>query len=120
MQAHQAKEIAESSTEKVILTHSQEPLTAAMLANAPKNEQKQMLGERLFPLIKKVYPDQAEKITGMLLEMDNLELLNMLTSKELLEAKVCSRFINMNKRPTYLIECLLQLKYLTQSRMLLL
>ncbi|XP_063418143.1 uncharacterized protein LOC134700922 [Mytilus trossulus] len=88
LQAHQTKEIAESSTERGILIHSQEPLTAAMLANAPKNEQKQMLGERLFPLIQKVYPDQAEKITGMLLEMDNLDLLNMLTSKELLEAKV--------------------------------
>ena len=29
----------------------QEPLTTAMLAAAPMQEQKQMLGERLFPLI---------------------------------------------------------------------
>ena len=28
-----------------------EPLTTAMLAAAPMQEQKQMLGERLFPLI---------------------------------------------------------------------
>ena len=35
-----------------MLTNSlQEPLTTAMLAAAPMQEQKQMLGERLFPLI---------------------------------------------------------------------
>ncbi|CAC5384304.1 PABPC [Mytilus coruscus] len=88
LQAHQAKEIATSSTEKVILIQSKEPLTAAMLAKAPEQEQKQMLGERLFPLIQNMNPNQADKITGMLLEMDNLELLNMLISKEVLEAKV--------------------------------
>ena len=33
------------------LTFTQEPLTTGMLAAAPIQEQKQMLGERLFPLI---------------------------------------------------------------------
>merc|ERR1719343_746411 len=42
----------------------QEPLTATMLAAAPPQEQKQMLGERLFPLIQRMYPDLAGKITG--------------------------------------------------------
>jgi len=37
----------------------QEPLTASMLAAAPPQEQKQMLGERLFPLIQRMYPDLA-------------------------------------------------------------
>ena len=32
-------------------TSVQEPLTTAMLAAAPMQEQKQMLGERIFPLI---------------------------------------------------------------------
>ena len=32
-------------------TFIQEPLTTAMLAAAPMQEQKQMLGERIFPLI---------------------------------------------------------------------
>ena len=59
-----------------------------MLADAPQQEQKQMLGERLFPLIQGMYPDLAGKITGMLLEIDNSELLHMLESKESLEAKV--------------------------------
>merc|ERR1711981_1268889 len=33
------------------MNQGQEPLTASMLAAAPPQEQKQMLGERLFPLI---------------------------------------------------------------------
>lgn len=66
----------------------QEPLTASMLSEAPPQEQKQMLGERLFPLISVMYPELAGKITGMLLEIDNSELLHMLESKESLKAKV--------------------------------
>lgn len=66
----------------------QEPLTASMLAAAPPQEQKQMLGERLFPLIQNMYPDLAGRITGMLLEIDNSELLHMLESRESLKAKV--------------------------------
>jgi len=66
----------------------QDPLTASMLAEAPPQEQKQMLGERLFPLIHSMYPDLAGKITGMLLEIDNSELLHMLESRESLKAKV--------------------------------
>ncbi|CAC5370107.1 PABPC [Mytilus coruscus] len=72
----------------VIQVQGQEPLTSTMLADAPQQEQKQMLGERLFPLIQGMYPDLAGKITGMLLEIDNSELLHMLKSKESLEAKV--------------------------------
>ena len=48
----------------------------------------QMLGERLFPLIQTMYPDLAGKITGMLLEIDNKELLHMLESGESLKVKV--------------------------------
>jgi len=66
----------------------QEPLTSSMLAAAQPQEQKQMLGERLFPLIASMYPDLAGKITGMLLEIDNSELLHMLESRESLKAKV--------------------------------
>ena len=47
-----------------------------------------MLGERLFPLIQGMYPDLAGKITGMLLEIDNSELLHMLESRESLKSKV--------------------------------
>lgn len=63
-------------------------LTAAMLASAPPETQKQLLGERLFPMIANLQPDLAGKITGMLLEMDNSELLLLLESPESLDAKV--------------------------------
>ena len=66
----------------------QEPLTATMLAAAPPQEQKQMLGERLFPLIQRMFPDLAGKITGMLLEIDNAELVHMLEDQNSLKGKV--------------------------------
>ena len=40
-------------------------------------QQKQMLGEMIFPKISAIQPELAGKITGMLLEMDNAELLNL-------------------------------------------
>ncbi|CAA7404046.1 unnamed protein product [Spirodela intermedia] len=54
-----------------------------MLASASPQQQKQMLGEHLFPL-----SHLAAKITGMLLEMDNWELLLLLESPHSLAAKV--------------------------------
>jgi len=66
----------------------QEPLTANMLSSVSVQEQKQMLGERLFPLIQAMHRDLAGKITGMLLEIDNSELIHMLESGESLRAKV--------------------------------
>ncbi len=71
-----------------VLIQGQEPLTASMLAAAPPQEQKQMLGERLFPLIQRMFPELAGKITGMLLEIDNSELLHMLEHHESLKGKV--------------------------------
>jgi polyadenylate-binding protein len=71
-----------------IAVAGQDPLTPAALANATPQEQKQMLGERLFPLIQQMQPELAGKITGMLLEIDNTELLHMLESRESLKAKV--------------------------------
>jgi len=52
------------------------------------DEQKQMLGERLFPLIQKSHETLAGKITGMLLEMDNSELLHLLEDGNALTLKV--------------------------------
>ncbi|CAO2628766.1 Polyadenylate-binding protein 1 [Lemmus lemmus] len=63
-------------------------LTASMLASASPQAQKQMLGEWLFSLIQAMHPALAGKITGMLLEIDNLELRHMLESPECLHTKV--------------------------------
>merc|ERR1712166_808108 len=64
------------------------PLTAAALASAPPAVQKQMLGEKLFPAIQRFQPEFAGKITGMMLEMDNSELLILLESEAQLKNKV--------------------------------
>uniref|UniRef100_A0A1L8DHH2 Polyadenylate-binding protein n=1 Tax=Nyssomyia neivai TaxID=330878 RepID=A0A1L8DHH2_9DIPT len=79
---------ATQPVQQAVHVKGQEPLTASMLASALPAEQKQMLGERLFPLIENMYPQMAGKITGMLLEIDNSELLHMLEHSESLKAKV--------------------------------
>ncbi|CAF1145372.1 unnamed protein product [Adineta steineri] len=71
-----------------VVVADQEPLTSAALANATPQEQKQMLGEHLFSLMQGMKPDLADKIIGMLLELDNIELLHMLESRESLTAEV--------------------------------
>ncbi|KAL7380870.1 hypothetical protein ABVT39_025348 [Epinephelus coioides] len=80
--------IALQQAQPAVHVQGQEPLTASMLAAAPPQEQKQMLGERLFPLIQSMHANLAGKITGMLLEIDNSELLHMLESHESLRSKV--------------------------------
>uniref|UniRef100_A0A672JDH8 Polyadenylate-binding protein n=1 Tax=Salarias fasciatus TaxID=181472 RepID=A0A672JDH8_SALFA len=80
--------IALQQAQPAVHVQGQEPLTASMLAAAPPQEQKQMLGERLFPLIQAMHANLAGKITGMLLEIDNSELLHMLESHESLRSKV--------------------------------
>mmetsp|Transcript_48680 Transcript_48680/g.66152 ORF Transcript_48680/g.66152 Transcript_48680/m.66152 type:complete len:99 (+) Transcript_48680:1-297(+) len=64
------------------------PLNASALAQAPPSMQKQMIGEKLFPAISKLQPELAGKITGMMLEMDNSELIILLESESQLKAKV--------------------------------
>ncbi|KAF9885786.1 Protein phosphatase PP2A regulatory subunit B [Aspergillus nanangensis] len=63
-------------------------LTSQTLGAAPPAQQKQMLGEALYPKIQAQQPELAGKITGMLLEMDNTELLSLLDDEEALRAKV--------------------------------
>ena len=65
-----------------------EPLDDQALAQADPQEQKNMIGERLYPLIYQHQPGLAGKITGMLLEMDNAELLNLIESPDSLQHKI--------------------------------
>merc|ERR1711865_1240657 len=66
----------------------EDPLTLSALSNASPTLQKNMIGERLYPLIHHSQPELAGKITGMLLEMDNSELLHLLESPDALRMKV--------------------------------
>ncbi|SJL00462.1 related to Polyadenylate-binding protein, cytoplasmic and nuclear [Armillaria ostoyae] len=63
-------------------------LTQAALASASPMEQKQMLGEVIYMKIAASQPDLAGKITGMLLEMDNAELLHLLENNDAMNSKV--------------------------------
>jgi len=63
-------------------------LTSAALANATPMEQKQMLGEVIYMKIANSQPELAGKITGMLLEMENNELLQLLDSPDAMNSKV--------------------------------
>ena len=47
-----------------------------------------MLGENLYPLVEQLESENAAKVTGMLLEMDQTEVLHLLESPEALKAKV--------------------------------
>ncbi|KAJ6337813.1 hypothetical protein OIU76_007486 [Salix suchowensis] len=66
------------------------PITAlaTALANATSEQQRTMLGESLYPLVDQLEHDSAAKVTGMLLEMDQTEVLHLLESPEALKAKV--------------------------------
>ncbi|KAJ1517612.1 hypothetical protein HMI55_006521 [Coelomomyces lativittatus] len=63
-------------------------LTPAALASADPQSQKRLLGEALFPRIYTLEPELAPKITGMLLEMDNNQILHLLDSPDDLNARV--------------------------------
>ncbi|GAB2269604.1 poly(A) binding protein Pab2 [Dionaea muscipula] len=61
---------------------------ASALANATPEQQRTMLGESLYPLVDSIEHENAAKITGMLLEMDQTEVLHLLESPDALNAKV--------------------------------
>ena len=64
-------------------------LTAEILAKYKPSNQKQMLGEQIYPLVQeKVGRDRAGKVTGMLLEIENNELLMMLEDKVMLNERI--------------------------------
>ncbi|XP_039070052.1 polyadenylate-binding protein 7-like [Hibiscus syriacus] len=79
------------SNSVLVFTQGSEMLSS-MLAAASPEQQKTILGERIYPLVHKhqliSIPDLVQKVTGMLLEMDNSELLLLLESPESLAAKV--------------------------------
>jgi len=65
-------------------------LSVELLQQFPIEQQKMMLGERLYPLISKTQPNLAGKITGMLLDSgwSNEELLALVKDEEKLLPKI--------------------------------
>ena len=67
---------------------SKEQLVSVLSQAAPE-QQKNILGERLYAMIQPVNAALAGKITGMLLEgLETSELLNLIDSPDALKAKI--------------------------------
>jgi polyadenylate-binding protein len=65
------------------------PLDVERMISMDSKQQKQEMGERLYPLVQRIEPKLAGKITGMLLEMDTTELMMLIeSSDDLLISKV--------------------------------
>ena len=64
-------------------------LSAAALASASPEVRKNLIGERLYPLVASSEPALAGKVTGMLLDgMEVAELLHLIESPEMLQLKI--------------------------------
>ncbi|KAJ8420884.1 hypothetical protein Cgig2_021819 [Carnegiea gigantea] len=61
---------------------------ASALAAASPESQRMMLGEQLYPLVERLEHENAGKVTGMLLEMDQTEVLHLIESPDALKKKV--------------------------------
>merc|ERR1719375_636139 len=61
------------------------PNPAAPVAAPPP---RQVLGDHLFPVITRICPEHAPKITGMILELDQNEVVALLGSEALLRRRV--------------------------------
>jgi len=77
-------------------------MNTSSLANAPPGMQKQMLGEKIFPMISRIHPEMAGKITGMMLEMDNSELLMLIESPDQLRVRLTKPCASWRAR---VVEC---------------
>ncbi|KAH0473269.1 MAG: uncharacterized protein KVP18_001485 [Porospora cf. gigantea A] len=58
------------------------------LNDAPAASHKQLIGERLYPVVQRYDPQFAGKITGMMLEMSKPELMNIMQSEQSISLKV--------------------------------
>lgn len=58
------------------------------LASLPEEKRTHVIGERLYPLVYELQPTLAPKITGMLLEMENSEIIELLENSVSLEKKI--------------------------------
>lgn len=63
-------------------------LNPTFLAQHSSQQQKRFLGDRIYPLVHSSHPEQANKITGMLLEMETGDILHLLENRDALNAKI--------------------------------
>jgi len=72
-----------------VIPDANTPLTIQILSQYPPDQQRNIVGERIYPLIAKHQPELAGKITGMLLDsFYTEEMLQLIDSADALFAKV--------------------------------
>ena len=69
------------------------------LTTLTPQDQKQMLGVKLFPMIQKINRDLAGKVTGIVFEQDNMKLLRMLDDEEYFNMEVSKAFEILKNKP---------------------
>ncbi|CAI9729508.1 polyadenylate-binding protein 1 [Octopus vulgaris] len=69
------------------------------LSAVSPQEQKNFLGERLFPEVKKINDIMAQKITGMLLELDSSDIIHLIESPNVLREKVREAEMVLQQNP---------------------
>ena len=77
------KKVSPDNTALLYHTYTSLQVKMAMI-----QQQRIDLGEQLFPLVEKIRPDLARKITGMLLQIDHAELVLMMEDPTSLKGKV--------------------------------
>jgi len=60
----------------------------ADIANLPEEKQRNILGERIYPIVEAIQPMQAAEVTGMLLAMDKKRLMRIIASPEALRQQI--------------------------------
>lgn len=70
------------------IAQPQQQSLAMVIANMSPEQAKNVVGERIYNTIIAKHPNEAAKVTGMLLEMDNSEILHLLENPDQLDAKV--------------------------------
>jgi polyadenylate-binding protein len=74
-----------------------DPAQLAAIQAAPPSDQKQVIGEMIYMKIYSTQPDLAGKITGMLLEMENQALIQLLDAPDALNGKVNEAIAVLNE-----------------------
>uniref|UniRef100_A0A6B2LVP5 PABC domain-containing protein n=1 Tax=Arcella intermedia TaxID=1963864 RepID=A0A6B2LVP5_9EUKA len=57
-------------------------MTMEALVHLPRDEQRQRIGEVLYSQIREVHPNMAGKLTGMILELELEDLLEVVHKKD--------------------------------------
>lgn len=70
------------------IAQPQQQSLAMMIANMNPEQAKNVMGERIYNTIIQKHPNEAAKVTGMLLEMESNEILMLLENPDQLDAKV--------------------------------